>query len=178
MTSRLPGTRRAKQEAKSVLASFGTSVPIDVVSIAEGHNIEVRLEELEDAVSAMLVVRGDRSIIAVNARHHPHRRRFSVAHELGHYLLHREQDRVFIDAAVFFRRDGATAATWAQEKEANTFAAELLLPEHLIREAWRVDPIDVFDDMAMKRWADRFGVSPQALLIRLTELDLAFRTSS
>ena len=118
----------------------------------------------------MLVVRGDRSIIGVNARHHPNRRRFSIAHELGHYLLHKGEDRVFIDAAVFFRSEGATATTWAQEKEANTFAAELLLPEHTIREAWRADPIDVFDDVAIKRWADRFGVSPQALLIRLTEL--------
>ena len=91
-------------------------------------------------------------------------------------MLHREEDRVFIDAAVYFRREGATATTWTQEKEANAFAAELLLPERRVRDEWRADPIDVFDDVAIKRWADRFGVSPQALLIRLTELDLAFRS--
>lgn len=170
------GRQRAKQEAKNVLRRFGNDVPVDVVSIAEAHGVEVRLEELEDAVSGMLVVHGDRPIIGVNATHHPNRRRFSIAHELGHYLLHREEDRVFIDAAVYFRREGATATTWTQEKEANAFAAELLLPERRVRDEWRADPIDVFDDVAIKRWADRFGVSPQALLIRLTELDLAFRS--
>ena len=169
------GKQRAKQAARDVLSRFGSNVPVDVVSIAEAHGIEVRLEGMEDEVSGMLVAQGDRPIIGVNALHHSNRRRFSVAHELGHYLLHRDQDQVFIDAAVFFRSEGATANTWIQEKEANVFAAELLLPERAIQEAWRTDPIDVFDDVAIKRWADRFGVSPQALLIRLTELDLAFR---
>lgn len=175
MTSSGRGRQRAKQEARNILKQFGASVPVDIVGIAQAHGIEVRLEELEDAVSGMLVVRGDRSVIGVNANHHANRRRFSVAHELGHYVLHRGEEQVFIDAAVFFRSEGATATTWIQEKEANIFAAELLLPERAIRAAWQADPIDVFDDVAIKRWADRFGVSPQALLIRLTELDLAFQ---
>jgi len=49
------------------------------------------------------------------------------------------------------------------------------LPEQAVKAAWNERPVDVFDDVAIKRLADRFGVSAQALLIRLTELDLAFR---
>jgi Zn-dependent peptidase ImmA (M78 family) len=59
-----------------------------------------------------------------------------------------------------------------QEREANAFAAELMMPESAIRSLMVTDPIDVFDDAAVKQLANRFGVSTQALIIRLTELDL------
>ena len=49
MTTTVRGRQRAKQEAKSVLRRFGEDVPVDVVSIAEAHGVDVRLEELEDA---------------------------------------------------------------------------------------------------------------------------------
>lgn len=172
MTRPIRGKQRAKQAARAVLEQFPSNIPVDVVAIAEALGIEVRLEELEDEVSGMLLVRGDHPVIGVNARHHANRQRFSVAHELGHYLLHRDQEAFFIDAAVFFRREGATPTTWAQEKEANVFAAELLLPERAVQEAWQDNPIDVFDDTAIRRLAARFNVSTQALAIRLSELDL------
>lgn len=172
MTHQRPGRHRAKQEAKDVLRKFGDDVPVDVTAIAKANGIDVQLQGLEDEVSGMLLVRDGRPIICINAHHHPNRQRFSLAHELGHFLLHREKEPFFIDAAVFFRSEGATPETWAQERAANAFAAELLLPERKLKELWQSEPIDVFDDTAIRRLADRLGVSTQALAIRLSELGL------
>ena len=164
--------RRAQWAAREVLDRFGTDVPVDAATIAVAHGIEVRFQELEDEVSGMLLVRDDCTVIGINAHHHPNRQRFSIAHELGHFLLHREEERFFIDAAVFFRSEGATPATWKQEREANAFAAELLLPRDAVTAAVRSTPFDPHDEAAVRRMADRVGVSAQALTIRLAELDL------
>lgn len=172
MTRPSRGKRWAMQAAKDVLEQFPGDIPVDVVEIAEAHGIRVQFEELEDQVSGMLLVQADQPVIGVNANHHPNRRRFSIAHELGHFVLHKDKAPFFIDAAVFFRREGATPETWAQEREANTFAAELLLPEQALKEIWRTEPIDVFDDAEVRSLANRFGVSTQALAIRLSELGL------
>ncbi len=173
MTRPAPHRKQAKQTALELLGEFGSTIPVDVETIARAKGIDVRLEGLEDEISGMLIMRGGQVIIGVNAHHHPNRRRFTIAHELGHFLLHREDARFFIDAApVFFRSDAATKATRDQEIAANTFAAELLMPEATLRAVMHEDLIDVFDDIAIRRLADRFGVSTQALLIRLSQLDL------
>jgi Zn-dependent peptidase ImmA (M78 family) len=150
-------------------------VPVDVEAIARGIGVDVRLERLEDEVSGMLLVRDGNPVIGVNARHHPHRQRFTLAHEIGHYALHRHEVQFFLDAApVFYRKEGAEPQTRSYELAANAFAAALLMPETSVCLAMEDDPIDVLDDRAVKRMADRFAVSSQALMIRLTELDLLF----
>jgi len=58
----------------------------------------------------------------------------------------------------------------AQEIEANAFAAELLMPEKLLTEMIHSKPFDAFDEGAVRRLAAQFGVSAQALTIRLTKL--------
>ncbi len=173
MTAPAALKNEAKRLAKELHKQFGTKAPIDLEAIAHANRIDIRIENLEDEVSGMLVVRDGSAVIGVNGRHHPNRRRFTIAHELGHYLLHRDDARFFIDAApVFYRSDQTALISRDQELTANAFAAELLLPESVLKDAMHRDPIDVFDDAAVKRMADRFGVSSQALLIRLQELDL------
>ena len=64
-------------------------------------------------------------------------------------------------------RGGIVNAAWkAQEREADQFAAELLMPEHLVREAVVEHGGDV------SRLADRFDVSRQAMQTRLRRLGL------
>ncbi len=135
--------------------------------------MSVSEEELEDSVSGFLVIRDGRGIIGVNRRHHPNRKRFTVAHELGHYLLHGDDASVFIDSSpVFFRDDTSSEGTRVQEIEANTFAAELLMPAEILRERVGHHLIDIHDETSVRRLAAEFGVSAQALAIRLTRLDL------
>ena len=90
------------------------------------------------------------------------RRRFTVAHEVGHHLLHSAGG-----AAVLCRPADVEAAQGGErvrEREANRFAAELLMPEGMVRdEADRDGP----DPIAL---AGRFGVSDVAMGFRLVNL--------
>ena len=173
MTSRDRGKERARRAARGLLRRHGAEVPVDVEAIARAEGVDVRTEELEDVVSGFLVVRGGRSVIGVNAAHHPHRRRFTVAHELAHRVLHPNRATLFLDGApLFFRTDGAAPVDGLMEREANAFAAELLMPAAAVEVVMREEPFDVHDEAATRRMAGRFGVSAQALVIRLAELDL------
>lgn len=165
--------KKAESKARELLTDMGAGVPVDVESVAAYLGLSVVAQDLEGTVSAMLVVKDGHGIIGVNANHHPHRRRFSLAHEIGHYLLHREQARVFVDAApVFFRDDTSSAGTKRQEVEANAFAAELLIPAAALRERVEHQTVDLYDDAAVHRLARAFGVSAQALTIKLVRLGL------
>ena len=165
--------KKPEEVARQLLKHFGKNPPIDIESLVEAHNIVIRTQELEDSVSGMLVIKDDRAIIGVNEGHHPNRQRFTLAHELGHFLLHRSASSIFIDAStVFFRDITSSDGSKVQEIEANAFAAELLMPEKQLRDMIRNQPFDAFDEGAVRRLAAQFGVSAQALTIRLTKLGL------
>ena len=100
--------------------------------------------------------------------------RFTIAHEFGHYLLHRESSRVFLDAgSIFFRDDRSKQGSENDEIEANDFAACLLMPSNHLRELLSNEPLDVHDDVAVRSLAAHFGISVQALTMRLTRLGLS-----
>jgi Zn-dependent peptidase ImmA (M78 family) len=127
-------------------------------------------------VSGVLVVQDGRGVIGVNASDAPVRQRFTIAHECGHYELHKERMPVFIDKqflrpmlAVF--RDGKSSSGEDRlEREANAFAASLLMPEHLVLEEVSRLRLDVEDDAAVDELARRFEVSRQAMSFRLANL--------
>src|SRR6266516_5935935 len=128
-------SNRAVEIAKQTLEGFVEQLPIDVQAIIQAHNIAIRRQPLEEAVSGMLVVKEGYAIIGVNESHYPNRQRFTLAHELGHFLLHGDSASVFIDASpVFFRDETSSEGSKLQEIEANAFAAELLMPESMLRD--------------------------------------------
>jgi uncharacterized protein DUF955 len=90
------------------------------------------------------------------------RRRFTIAHEIGHHLLHSD------GATVLCRPldvDQADDAERAKERQANRFAAELLMPEPLVRARAETDGLDA---TALAR---TFNVSPIAMAYRLVNLE-------
>lgn len=164
---------KAEREARRLLAETGSDVPVDVDAVAGFLDLKVVEEDLEDSVSGMLVVNDGHGVIGVNGHHHANRRRFTTAHEIGHYLLHRKGASVFVDAApTFFRDDVSSAGTDRQEIEANAFAAELLMPKERLCE--RIDgmALDLYDDTTVQKLARSFGVSTQALTIKLVRLNM------
>ena len=164
---------KAVRKAQQILEETGHQIPVDVEAIAKVHGLDIVRQELKDYVSGVLMIRDERGTILVNSAHHPNRQRFSIAHELGHYLLHPEDGTVFVDRSpVFFRDRAASSGVRQQEIDANAFAAELLMPEEDLNAQLNGRPIDAFDEVSVRRLAARFGVSAQALTIRLTRLDL------
>jgi Zn-dependent peptidase ImmA (M78 family) len=171
---------RAKVE--SLLHESGVTEPeVPVEKIARRHGIEIRSQPIdEEGVSGFLARRpGQAAIIGVNSNQPEKRRRFTVAHELGHFFLHGEQGQqeVHVDRthqfSVKLRSPASSRGDDIEEVEANLFAAELLMPTRFIEHDFARQSIDLSDDdEAAAALAERYGVSTQAMSIRLAYLGL------
>lgn len=111
---------------------------------------------------------------ATEARRSPRRRRFTIAHEIGHFRMHVPgRDGVFADRAediIELPRNGASPAMLPplkqREREADAFARELLMPELLVTEHARATGFN------LPALAERFDVSVPAIRLRLRLLGL------
>jgi Zn-dependent peptidase ImmA (M78 family) len=134
----------------------------------------LRSGDLPDNLSGFLLRQAGGAVIGVNAEHADTRQRFTIAHEIGHLLLHPDQsylDRKILPA--YFRDDRSRTAEDKVEIDANQFAADLLMPKRFLLRALANREIDVEDADEVSKLAKRFGVSPQALTYRLINLELA-----
>lgn len=104
------------------LAKLSTA-PLDLISLCQNLGLLVKFMPLEDNVSGRLENIGGRWVIIVNSLHHERRQRFTIAHELAHYCLHRNNSN-FED--VVFHRGLAYSS---EEREADNFAGSLLMPK-------------------------------------------------
>jgi Zn-dependent peptidase ImmA (M78 family) len=151
-----------------------TMPPIDVTGLAELKGALV-VEEPHDHDTSGFLFRsmGSPPIIGVNAKHFVTRKRFTVAHELGHLLLHAKEG-VHVDHAIMKMRDNrASEGTDEEEIEANKFAAEILMPRKFLQaDLAKLAPIFADDEKQIVQLAKRYGVSPQAMAIRLSALNL------
>lgn len=102
---------------------------IEYVKRIEGVDI-VFDDGLSSSQSGYLQRIGDRWVIGVNKRHNPKRQRFTIAHELAHFILHKGEEEYFEDE-IFFRDNNLTSIEFA----ANNFAACILMPETIIKTA-------------------------------------------
>ena len=111
-------------------------------------------------------------MIGYNRSHVPVRQRFTIAHEIGHYVLHRKSGDLFIDRhhKVFARDKSSSRGEDEKEVEANAFAAALLMPEELVEEELDRIGFDLGDEADVRELANKFNVSTQSMLFRLTNL--------
>jgi Zn-dependent peptidase ImmA (M78 family) len=138
----------------------GEELPVPVESIAEDLlGLAIHEKEL-DGISGLLYP--EERQIYVNASDIAGRRRFTIAHELGHWVCQCLEGRG--ECVMCRAEDVSPSADRSLEREANVFAAELLMPEPAIRQA-----------VAEENMAARFGVSDLAMQWRLYSFDLAKR---
>lgn len=164
---------RAERLACQILEAGNYEIPVDVRTIANSLGIIVHNLQLERSVSGMLVIQGESAAIAVNDTDSSPRQRFSIAHEIAHYLLHKEHADLFVDGASIYYRDASSSeGTRFQEIDANAFAGELLMPKNAVIKRLENQPLHVLDDDAIIELAHYFGVSIQAMTIRLDRLRL------
>lgn len=145
------------KEEEKIIEVFQKKLPIRIFSLARALGLEIYKHEFPDNISGCIERQGAGSyIIFTNEDHHINRRRFTVAHELAHYLLHRDmiEDGIVDDTLYRSNLSGSL------EREANSYAAQLLMPGHLILEAIE-EGIN-----SIKELADKFQVSAAAMSIR------------
>jgi Zn-dependent peptidase ImmA (M78 family) len=148
--------------ARKLLDELGAPCDEDTLALAlRKFGIEL-IEDRARELDAMFVyIPKGKPVIAVNSSRPLRRKRFSIAHELGHFVLGHNSISFFEGAsgmAVCIRHDARL------EREANIFAAELLMPKvALAREAHK---------FTIEELTRRYMVSVQAMEIRLKELGL------
>jgi Zn-dependent peptidase ImmA (M78 family) len=153
-----------------------TTIPVPVERIAKLLGAQIRFSPLDDELSGMIFVKDGKPIIGVNSLHHPHRQRFTIAHEIGHLCMHREHitNAVHVDkrfAVSALRRDGASAAgTERLEIDANQFGAALLIPAKFLYLVLAETRNDIDDESALANCAKKFKISKATLEYRIRNL--------
>lgn len=168
---------RVEEIAQRLLNAHGiTKAPVLVEDLAAAKKITVAFEDLgSDDVSGMFYRRGPAMVIVVNKHHNHHRQRFTIAHEVGHAGLH-DSDTYLDGLATLRFRDGKSATgTDTEEREANGFAAALLMPAEWVRSRF-VSLVaghrPIAESEAIADLAAEFDVSEQAMRFRLVNLNL------
>ena len=163
---------QVERQAQRLLDEIGiVTLPIPVTEVASYLGIEIDYADLGEGCSGVLVREGaqGKGVIGVNWADHENRQRFTIAHEIGHYILHTSKE-AFVDSgySVNFRKTTGSG-TPQQERDANWFAAALLMPKAQVVRAFQSCEYDpTRDDDDLRSLAAQFGVSPQAMAIRLS----------
>lgn len=120
--------------AKSATAVFAEArvlglqlMPFDIEGLLQHYKISVCYEDMED-LSGYVEKRDEHWFIGVNIYQSKRRQRFTMAHELGHICLHAANVTGKYAEKIFFR----SQLTSLQEKEANEFASDLLIPQEIL----------------------------------------------
>jgi Zn-dependent peptidase ImmA (M78 family) len=155
-------------------------IPIDIEKLI--NFLDIKIENKPDftkmKVLGSIRIENDEPIIWINktANQLNERRRFTLAHELGHYMFHLaplaswRNDETFIDEKIGFNRDDE----WDhREMEANGFAAQLLMPADIIKDrvnscSKKNQPLDI------EKISNEFKVSKVAMKYRLKSLGIEF----
>ena len=164
------------EEANLLLKKFNVNEPpIDVDFIAKEIGIDLFYEYLPDDISGILnIEQNKKPIIIINSEHHKNRKRFSIAHEIGHYILHKNNG-IHIDKKSFLRDNKSSQALYSIEIEANKFAAELLMPIELLKkEIENIEDIIDFEEDIISELAKKFEVSTTAMGIKFQSLGYFF----
>jgi Zn-dependent peptidase ImmA (M78 family) len=136
---------------------------VDPFQVAEALGVHVAEDRLDPDTSGILQLRkNSRPLIILNIGDGVRRKRFTCAHELGHYVKRQDEDWL---EHVDYRDEAASLGVDSDEKFANGFAASLLMPEHLVEQR-----VGVGEGEA--EMADHFRVSEAALVNRLKSLGL------
>ena len=159
-----------KAAERLLVDSVISEPPVDVEALAAQLGIRVRREPFDGKLSGLLKRAEGGAILGVNSQHPMSRQRFTIAHEIGHYLLHSEDLHVDHGIGIRFRDDTSSQAIDDAEIEANQFASHLLMPASFLEQDIRASgQIDVEDDEQIKLIADKYGVSTQAMTLRLAK---------
>lgn len=173
--------KRIPAEIRAELRAFSTELGGEIVTLAKRLGLKVFEDDLPFCEAGYLEYAPSAESqsgyrIVVNKNHRPEKQRFTVAHEIAHFVLHRNEPS---EEVLFERlhRLGSRSlylldAEEDMEQEADAFAVHLLMPAGLVRNESRKP------GMSCRELARSFQVSNRAMEIRLEELRIDFRSSS
>ncbi|MFZ5447046.1 MAG: ImmA/IrrE family metallo-endopeptidase [Thermodesulfobacteriota bacterium] len=156
-----PNLLAAERKALEIIDRFAITIPdeIKIEALCDALGVKVILGQL-DGAAARLVRYGDRGTIRIaDSETNLARRRFSIAHELGHFVLNHGVSMHILEHNDIWESEKLCK----EEKEANAFAQELLLPRTLIERKCQVEQVSLDH---IKRLTEIFNTSLTATAMR------------
>lgn len=145
-----------------VIAQHWDSTPVPIDAIIRDVGLSLCYEPMADNISGYIERQNGSYRIVVNSNHASTRQRFTAAHELGHYVYHRDLLGEGVGDNRAYRTEGTDRLNAnirpMHERQANSFAANVLMPRH------RLADVSGESTAAL---AARFAVSQEAMRIRL-----------
>ena len=160
-----------------ILKNQNLAYPINIIQVAAENGIKVFTGTMNENTSGMILISpnpidnyGTNKLILVNYNDCDARQRFSIAHELAHYFLHYKGTEYFANRSI----NGVISK---EEKEADIFAAELLMPYNSVKNEFynytrNCSSKLITHDMIINNIKNKFLVSFDAARIRLEKLRL------
>lgn len=137
---------------------------IHEVAQASGEQIQIEYKDIDPTISGGLRHENGIWMMVVNRRHNERRQRFTLAHELGHFIMHKEKNEAFEDYT-FFRNNKMASI----EYDANNFAADLLMLTEYVQNAVESGCRNIGE------LAERFGVSNAAMRLKIENMGYKIR---
>ena len=159
-------TKPIEEVVETLISDYSLNPPIDLISICNDLGIKVKEVDFDDDLSGMLA----KKTIYISTNIHENRKRFTLAHELGHFLIHKKQDNSY--KGVRFRSEHISSQEKNEEREANHFASLLLMPTKFIKE--ELKDIKEFSEEFILDLAKKYKVSSIAMTIRLEKMGYCF----
>lgn len=143
---------------------------VDVIELANSYEIDVYSDELGDERNAFIRYEGDGKFsITTNENQSRQRQRFSIAHELAHFALHRDAiiEKEVVD------RDSKASLSPEEESAADDLAAQILMPEELVQgfvDQKHLDQKQGLQKEDIETIAEKFNVSVLVAILRMRNL--------
>ncbi|CCY78293.1 putative uncharacterized protein [Brachyspira sp. CAG:700] len=134
------------------------SCPIRITAITEEYGIDVYNLSMSSNISGAIIKEGDKYVIYVNDKHPKNRQRFTIAHEIAHYILHKEKIGDNLTDNAMYRSKLSNVF----ERQANILASEILMPVNFVMQF-------IEENKSVSEMASLFKVSEGAMRIRLRQ---------
>ena len=158
---------RLEKPVKGILDQHLADYPVKVGELAKELGISILVSSMPTGVSGQIKREGNGYTIRVNRHEARERQRFTIAHEIAHFMLH----RAIIDGSPNGITDNVLYRSGEPERiefEANRLAADIVMPMHLVEKVLREEFKGVVTEATIESLAARFKVSKAAMEIRLS----------
>lgn len=145
-----------------IIKSNQSNYPVKIIKLANELGISVYSISFKNDISGAILKKDNKYIIYVNEKDNKNRQRFTIAHEIAHFLLHKDRigdNLTDIPDGIMYR----SRLSNIYEKQANRLASEILIPFKLLRNLLLENITDI------SKLANLFEVSKEAIRIRLKE---------
>ncbi|WP_295074633.1 ImmA/IrrE family metallo-endopeptidase [Tabrizicola sp.] len=160
---------RVLGQQREIIEHYLSEYPVKLGQMARDLGVDIKVASLGTGISGRIALEGGRYVIRVNRNEARERQRFTIGHELAHFLLHRH----IIDSSPDGITDTVLYRSGAPERiefEANRLAAELVMPMSLIERELRENFGGLVTEVTIEGLASLFEVSKAAMEIKLSTL--------